>query len=212
MNSKKGLISVNQQKMVLSYLERTRSPLRNKVIFLCSLNGLRVSEISALNWEHLTCMGEISERIELSTKRHGSNFKRHIFIGKSLKHCLKELYESTNIKFGPVILSERGNARMSSQAISNWFKRTYKDVGLEGLSGHSGRRTFATQAVIEVEKAGGSLRDIQAHLGHASIQTTKLYIQSDGEVPNDKVLQKVVDMVDQLKTSIKKNNAPEGSA
>jgi len=201
MSSQRKLISVDEQKMILKYLEGTRSFLRNKVIFLLSLNGLRVSEISALDWENIAYdeEGHITAIVERSRVSSGENFKRTIFLSKSLEECLVELEASTNIHSGPVIRSERGDVRMSAQSIANWFKRIYKDVGLVGLSGHSGRRTFITQAAIEIARAGGSLCDIQAHVGHISLQTTKHYLQHD-----DEARKRVVDMVDKLQVADKK--------
>jgi len=200
MSHQKKLISVEQQKMIIKYLEGTRSSLRNKVIFLLSLNGMRVSEMSALDWEHLTFKeGHFTARIERPRVNGDESFKQSMFFSKSLTKCLIELKDSTNIKSGAVICSERGGARMSAQSIANWFKRAYKDVGLDGLSSHSGRRTFITQAAMEITKAGGSLRDIQAHVGHTSLQTTKHYLQH-----NDEAQKQVVDMVDNLHLSDKK--------
>jgi integrase/recombinase XerD len=61
----------------------------------------------------------------------------------------------------------------------NWFARLYKQLGLTGCSSHSGRRTFITRAARRIEKAGGSLRDVQQLAGHRSINMTQRYIEGD---------------------------------
>jgi integrase/recombinase XerD len=60
-----------------------------------------------------------------------------------------------------------------------WFNRAFRNIGLNGCSSHSGRRTFITRAARLVHKAGGSLRDVQLLAGHRSIQTTQRYIDGD---------------------------------
>jgi integrase len=77
-----------------------------------------------------------------------------------------------------VIVSERGRA-MRPSSIVNWFAVRYRELGLEGCSSHSGRRTFVTRAARLVFRAGGSLRDVQQLVGHASIEQTQAYIEGD---------------------------------
>jgi integrase len=76
-----------------------------------------------------------------------------------------------------VIRSERGGSRgMRPSSVVNWFRQLYRELGLNGCSSHSGRRTFITNAARLVFKAGGSLRDVQQLVGHRSIEQTQAYI------------------------------------
>jgi integrase/recombinase XerD len=61
----------------------------------------------------------------------------------------------------------------------NWFRTIYDELGLEGCSSHSGRRTFITRAARSVHKVGGSLKDVQELAGHSSLTTTEAYIAGD---------------------------------
>ena len=63
-------------------------------------------------------------------------------------------------------------------------------LGWEGYSSHSGRRTFATQAARKVSAAGGSLRDVQQLLGHASMATTEKSIEGSTDAKR-----RLVDMI-----------------
>ncbi|KTE36437.1 hypothetical protein ATE62_14680 [Sphingopyxis sp. HIX] len=70
---------------------------------------------------------------------------------------------------------------MSAKSIVNWFTALYRQLGFDGCSSHSGRRTFITQSARLLTKAGGSLRDIQELAGHRALTTTERYIEGDRE-------------------------------
>ena len=54
----------------------------------------------------------------------------------------------------------------------------------------AGRRTFITNAAKKINSVGGSLRDVQALAGHASLAVTQRNIESDGDARR-----KVVDLL-----------------
>ena len=68
---------------------------------------------------------------------------------------------------------------MSPKSLVNWFTGLYRQLGLQGCSSHSGRRSFITRAARQLHRVGGSLRDVQLLAGHRSIQTTQGYIDGD---------------------------------
>ena len=63
----------------------------------------------------------------------------------------------------------------------NWFHGIYAELGLNGCSSHSGRRTFITRSARIIAKVGGSLRDVQELAGHRALTTTERYIEGDRE-------------------------------
>jgi integrase/recombinase XerD len=141
--------------------------------------GLKAGEIAKLEWRMiLSRSGAIGESIELEIKSDRRLVIRTIPLHPDLQHALRELRQASGGQ-GPVIRSERG-AAMTPASIVNWFGIAFRELGLDGYSSHSGRRTFLTRAADLVQTVGGTLRDVQALAGHRSVQTTQQYT---GPVP-----------------------------
>ena len=166
---------------LLFFADRSRHPLRNRLIVLLSVRaGLRAAEIAQLTWEMVIGpSGEVGAAIELQDKIAKKRGGRLIPLHAELRHALLDARRSSS-DLGPIIVSERGGA-MTPLSIVIWFSRPYRAIGLDGCSSHSGRRTFITRAARLVHKAGGSLRDVQLLAGHRSIQTTQGYIDGDSD-------------------------------
>lgn len=181
----------------MGYLERTRYPLRNKIIFMLSYKaGLRAKEIANLTWL-MVCdsEGQLSHEINLINKASkGRQSGRTIPMHKDLVVLLAKLLaeQKKNEHFAltnRIITTERDN-KTSPQAIVNFFYNLYKDIGFEGCSSHSGRRTFITTAAKNISLAGGSLNDIRMLAGHSTLSTTQRYIEY-----NTDAQKKIIEMV-----------------
>jgi integrase/recombinase XerD len=166
---------------LLFFAERSRHPLRNRLVVLLSVRaGLRAAEIAQLSWDMvLDPSGEVGLILELQDKIAKKRGGRSIPPNEDLRHALRDARCRCDGR-GPVIRSERGGA-MVPGSIVLWFSRAYRALGFDGCSSHSGRRTFITRAARMVHKAGGSLRDVQLLAGHRSIQTTQRYIDGDSD-------------------------------
>jgi integrase len=164
---------------LLLFASCTRNPLRNRVLVLLSAKaGLRANEIANLTWAMVVdAAGQISGRIELHDAAAKNGSGRVIPMHPDLHFALENLRRvAAQSEF--VVTSERGRA-MTASSIVVWFNRAFRQIGLQGCSSHSGRRTFVTRAARLVHKAGGSLRDVQLLAGHRSIETTQRYIDGD---------------------------------
>jgi len=166
---------------LLFFAERSRHPLRNRLIVLFSVRaGLRAAEIAKLTWAMVQGpSGEVGSILELQDKIAKKGSGRSIPLHRDIRDALIEARQTCRGE-GPVIRSERGGA-MTPMSIVVWFSRAYETLGFTGCSSHSGRRTFITRAARSVHKAGGSLRDVQLLAGHRSIQTTQRYIDGDSD-------------------------------
>ena len=178
------ILTNKQQELLLTYLDNSRYPLRNKVILLLSFKaGLRAKEIAEITWS-MVCNAEVKIGTEINLTNKASKGKysgRIIPLQKQLKNFLEMLLQqkSKDINFSlerHIIDSERGY-KTSSQAIVNWFYALYKSVGIEGCSSHSGRRTFITNAAKNISLVGGSINDVRLLAGHTSLATTQRYIE-----------------------------------
>ncbi len=175
------VLTPHNLRRMLIYAGRTATPDRDRVIVLLSVKaGLRAAEIAKLTWPMiLDSRGRVASQIELADgiAKHGSG--RRIPIHPDLRLALAALRRKS-CREGPVICSARGG-HMRPNSLVNWFVVMFADLGLQGCSSHSGRRTFITNAARAVHRVGGSLRDVQLLAGHSSIETTQHYIDGNSD-------------------------------
>lgn len=186
------VLSKPEVTQVLDHIKNHRYPKRNKVIFLLSVKaGLRAQEISLLTWSMLTdASGQINGFIQFPDNLSKGKSGRTIPLNTDLKKALIDLYQSNpSARENYVIVGERGSNMLPCN-ISHWFCSTFKKLGLDGCSSHSGRRTFVINAAKRIIEVGGSLRDVQQLAGHASLHTTQHYVEEDAGAK-----QKVVQLI-----------------
>lgn len=170
-------LSETQIKLVLKHLEETQDATRNQVMFLLSVDaGLRAKEIASVTWTMITdSAGDVSDAIRLEDNASKGKSGGVVYISKRLKAHLQMIDGSGN-RSGTIIKSRNGKP-MSPQVVTNWFWNLYRDLGLDGCSSHSGRRTAITRWARNITAAGGSLRDVQSLARHSSLQMTQRYIE-----------------------------------
>lgn len=179
------ILTLRQETAILRYLETTRYPERDQVIFLFSLKaGLRAREIAAVTWSMVTdADGLVAEAIALENRAAKGTSGRLVPMHARLQEALVKLHQVRGEGVRPeraVVFSERGLS-MSAASVRLWFHRLYTTLNMTGCSSHSGRRTFITRAARKVSEVGGSVRDVQQLAGHASMQTTQRYIEGDSD-------------------------------
>ena len=167
----------------LHYLDGTRHPVRNRLIFLLSVKmGLRAKEIAHLTWSMvLDAEGNFTDILTLdNSASKGKHGGRVIPLSRTIRTALRTHYDPSTRKDPQhrIIQTERSD-KVAPQVIVNMFQKWFADLGYEGCSSHSGRRTFITNASKKITSVGGSLRDIQYLAGHSSLQTTQRYIEGD---------------------------------
>ena len=176
------ILSDKQIKAVLGALESTRNGLRNKLMLLLSLHGLRAKEIAYLETSMITDgAGAVSDHIALEDKASKGKSGRVIFMSKQLRETLDEYLKDRGPTESKYLITTERSDNFTANAIAVYFHRLYKRLGFQGMSSHSGRRTFITKAARKLSQVGGSLRDLQLMAGHQSLSTTQRYIDYDTE-------------------------------
>jgi integrase/recombinase XerD len=158
-----------------------RFPVRDQAIVMLSFKaGLRACEIAGLDWTMvLGPRGRVGDVVNVAAGIAKNGRSRRLPLNKDLKRQLTRLHVAMGKpRAGPVVRSQRGG-HMRAKSVVNWFRDIYADLGFDGCSSHSGRRTFITQSARLIAKTGGSLRDVQELAGHSALTTTERYIEGN---------------------------------
>ena len=174
------VLTPNQVRAVLTHLQSSRHPERNRVTFLLSLRaGLRAKEIALLTWAMVTdSEGGIADVIKLEDQASKGSSGGTIPMARELREALRELRTKMTTADGSERVFQSERSKVSSpQVIVNLFAEWFGSLGFEGCSSHSGRRTFITQAARNIGRFGGSLRDVQSLARHSSLAMTERHIE-----------------------------------
>ena len=160
------------------------------MVLLSLKAGLRAVEIAHLTWG---CIRESDTVIELTNTK--GDKPRTVPINSELRKAIKAYREVCKRTADRDHLFRSRHAKpgtpLTANAVAAWFLDLYtRRMNWTGYSSHSGRRTFATLAARNAVTAGGSLRDVQDMLGHASLNTTQRYLE-----PSSNAKRKLVELV-----------------
>jgi integrase/recombinase XerC len=153
----------------------TLAGLRDRAIFEVLYSaGLRVSELTGLDWEHVDAEGGLVRVLGKGRK------ERVVPIGRPALRALAayrgacpEAGQAS--AHGPVFRNARGG-RLTSRSVARLMERHVVVSGsVTKATPHALRHTFATHLL----GAGADLRAIQELLGHASLSTTQRYTHVD---------------------------------
>lgn len=142
--------------------------LRDKAIILLLVDtGLRRAEACALNW------GDVDFSSGIIRVARGKGGKaRSVVAGVRTRRALlayrREIQHGEDL---PLFQTTQGN-RLSPNGLRSLLLRIGKKIGLH-ISPHALRRTFATLSL----RAGMNILQLQAMMGHASLEMTRKYIQ-----------------------------------
>jgi len=196
------LTTAQVSRLVKFVSEETRYPSRNLVIVLLGLKaGLRSQEIAGLTWGMVSdAEGNLTDTLRLTNTASKGKSGRVIPMNPELRKALVALRAHELEKERPVIgdayvltlAKEQTTLKMRALSVRSMLSKNQKhqqgwfqQLGFVGVSSHSLRRTFITNAAKAVSSVGGSLREVQELAGHASIAMTQRYIVASEDVKKD---------------------------
>jgi integrase/recombinase XerD len=136
------------------------------IILLLADSGIRKAEACALNW------GDVNFECGLIRVLRGKGGKyRRVVIGDITRQILLDYRETGNHGPHDPLIQTRTGTRMTLSGMQSVFMRISERAGLK-VTPHALRRTFATLS----HRAGMDLLELQALMGHASLEMTKHYI------------------------------------
>jgi integrase/recombinase XerD len=151
--------------------ERPESIRDRAMLEVLYATGMRVTELVSLDLEDIDpddgtikCQGKAGR-------------SRKVPIGKrateAIQHYLTKARDRlTRADAKPLFVNHRGG-RLTRQGFWLILKSYADKAGIEGITPHTLRHSFATHALDQ----GAELRDVQHLLGHVSISTTQIYRQ-----------------------------------
>ena len=147
----------------------TEDGLRDRAMLeLMYASGLRVSEAVNLKTNDI----DIDSGIVTTTGK-GSKTRR-VPVGSSavewLKSYLAVRRKKANIEIDNIFVNKNG-VPLNRQVIHKMISEYARKCGLEGVSPHTLRHSFATHLV----QNSADIRSVQQMLGHADISTTQIY-------------------------------------
>lgn len=143
--------------------------LRDRAILeMMYASGLRVSEAANLQ------IDDVDVDAGILTCKGKGNKQRKVPLGKSavewLKSHLARRKKREHIEFRNLFVTSLGKP-INRQIIFKFIKEYAEKAGLEDISPHTLRHSFATHLM----QNGADSRSVQAMLGHADISTTQIY-------------------------------------
>lgn len=138
--------------------------IKNKaVISLLYSSGLRISELCSLDQDDLK---------EDSFTIIGKGGKARLCFVDDRTQGLIKAYLDTRTDHNPALFLTDAGHRLTAGTVQETFKSIRKVSGIPNVHPHTLRHTFCT----ELLKTNTNLRFVQLMMGHASLQTTQIYL------------------------------------
>lgn len=169
-------------KDILTYIKGIRHSEMIRMMFFCSLNGLRSINFRSLQIKDVfNNDGSAKEIIELSSSKNKGKFSAKYYVNNQFKKELESYYNYMTAKYGKkldadtyLFTSQKMNKPFNRVSICRIFSNIYKKFGIHGAS-HLGRHMFITKMINN----GINPFLVKQLANHKSVQTTQRYYNSN---------------------------------
>jgi integrase/recombinase XerD len=191
MSKQAKTLTAQEIRRVLDYVATRKHSERNRAMLLTMYYaGLRVKECAALRYEDiLDAEGKIRAEIRLTPEQTKGSQAATVFVSDKLRKELQAYILAVPFKAVTDKLfysQKRPQEGWNSNTLCQFFYYLFKNVGIEGASSHSPRRTLITNLADK----GVSVRVLQSIARHANISTTQAYIDV-----NDEMKRKAIELI-----------------
>ena len=178
---------------ILNYISKQRQSHQIRMMFFCSLNGMRSINFTYLQIKDVyTSHFSVRDVIYLNGDKNKGKNRCSYYLNEQIKQefkiYLQHLKDKNNTLTPETYLfvSQKTNKPYHRVSVSRLFARIYRHFGIEGAS-HLGRHLFVSRLV----NAGVNICIVQKLVNHKHLSTTQLYFNSD-----EKMLKKAVKKVE----------------
>ena len=173
-----NFVSDSQIKDILTYITGLKHSKQIRMMFFCSLNGMRSINFAYLQVKEVyTLDGKVKDSIELNQEKNKGKFAAQYYVNKQFKKELEYYYEYLKEKYGErlgqetyLFTSQKLNKPFNRPSISRIFHNIYHKFGIQGAS-HMGRHIYITKLI----DAGINPFLVKTLVNHKNIQTTQHY-------------------------------------
>ena len=175
--SQAKILNSIELRRVLDYVATRKHSARNRAMLLLThFAGMRVAEVSSLRlYDVLNDNGTIKEEVRLKPEQTKGKYARTVYLNLRMQKELAQYIKTINTSDlqKPLFYTQK-RASFSPNTLAQYFLFLYRNVGLEGASSHSGRRSFLTH----LANKGTAIHILKSLAGHRNISTTAAYLYS----------------------------------
>jgi len=173
-------LTERELRRVLDYIAtRNHAPRNRAMLLITCWAGMRVGEVASLHIGDVVAQdGTIKAEIRLLPEQTKGRHARTVFVGERLRSELTAYAKTIKLNdpTKPLFITQK-RTPFSANTLCQHFGVLYKNVGLDGASSHSGRRTF----ISTLASKGIGVRVLMSLAGHRNMSTTQAYIDvNDG--------------------------------
>ena len=157
-----------------------KSYAKDLLLFKIAINiGLRVNDLLSITWDDIFKPETRQFKQYFVPKEQKTKKVRQIFINEAFRSAVKEYLKYVpDVKLEGYIFTNRQGNRLSDASVDKLMKLLEKNLGLENLSTHSLRKTFAYHMYMQTQ----DLSLVQEILQHSSVAVTRRYLGISQEV------------------------------